>query len=396
MTLQSSGQISMSDINVELGYSSTNLITLDDLRVRSLAGKASGVISLYDFYGKSLSSDAINGEPWRLQYPFNTTQTASNLTGWSTNSYGFPIKVYHARAAVTNQRVFVIGGFNSSYNCIATVYTTTIDSLGVLGSWTTATALPAARAAGIVVILKNKLYYIGGAVSISAVSNVVYVATINTDGTLGAWSTTNSLAVGVWYSSAIVTKNRIYLLGGATTPGTASTVATVQTASIDSEGNIGSWATTTSLPVTLAGSRSIKTNGYVYLLGVGETASGGSQTTVYKAPINSDGTLGSWTTSVALPSASYGHMAVATSSRVYVFAYEPLYVMYSATINSDGTLGSWTTGTAMSFRQGHSACVLTSSRLYLIGGRDNGTIQARVSYVSFSGGLNNYLNSSYS
>jgi hypothetical protein len=50
------GTISMSDVNVELGYSSSALISLNDAGVRSLAGIGSGAISLNDLRGKSLAS----------------------------------------------------------------------------------------------------------------------------------------------------------------------------------------------------------------------------------------------------------------------------------------------------------------------------------------------------
>lgn len=45
-------QISLQDINVELKNSPTVTISLNDSRCRSLAGKPSGAISIYDFYGK--------------------------------------------------------------------------------------------------------------------------------------------------------------------------------------------------------------------------------------------------------------------------------------------------------------------------------------------------------
>jgi len=53
MTLQSSGPISMNDINIELGRSSGASINLNDAAVRALAGVPSGTISLSNFYGKS-------------------------------------------------------------------------------------------------------------------------------------------------------------------------------------------------------------------------------------------------------------------------------------------------------------------------------------------------------
>lgn len=53
MALQSSGAISLGDVNIELGNSSTAQISLNDAAVRSLFGVATGTISLSDGYGAS-------------------------------------------------------------------------------------------------------------------------------------------------------------------------------------------------------------------------------------------------------------------------------------------------------------------------------------------------------
>lgn len=53
MTLQSSGAISLSQVNTELGRSSTASISLGETAVRTLAGVASGAISMSNLYGKS-------------------------------------------------------------------------------------------------------------------------------------------------------------------------------------------------------------------------------------------------------------------------------------------------------------------------------------------------------
>jgi hypothetical protein len=60
MPLQSSGAISISDINVELGLASGTNSSLNDARLRGLARVSSGAISLNNFYGKNRIYSATN------------------------------------------------------------------------------------------------------------------------------------------------------------------------------------------------------------------------------------------------------------------------------------------------------------------------------------------------
>ncbi len=53
MTLQSSGAISLSNVSVELGRAAFATTSLGEAAVRTLAGVASGPISLSNLYGKS-------------------------------------------------------------------------------------------------------------------------------------------------------------------------------------------------------------------------------------------------------------------------------------------------------------------------------------------------------
>lgn len=394
MALQSSGAISFGNINTELGVASNTLLSLNSTAARTLAGKVTGVISLSNFYGKSRSTTYINGQPWKMQYWFNTTQSSSDLTGWVTRPPDFPIKLRDACAIVTKGRVYIIGGINQYLNPISTIYTTTLTN-GRIGNWVTTTSLPAPRGKGCVVLIGNKIYYLGGMLTYNTVSNVVYVATVASDGTIGSWSTTNSLAVAVSNASAVITKNRIYMIGGSTASSYIGAVSTVQTASIDSEGNIGTWSTTTSLPAPFCLFGVVKTNSHIYLV-AGEDQATGAVTTTYHAPIDSDGVIGTWTTGTAMPGCNYGAVTVYSQGKAYVFGWNTSFALYVASINADGTLGSWSTGTSLPFYQGWGACFITSSRLYLVGGQSNGDVTERVSYVAFSGGLDNYLNSSYS
>ena len=341
--------------------------------------------ALYAVIGNSynITMQPGSGQPWRQQYSFNTQQS-TNITGWTTGT-SLPGALGNSQAIVTSSRVYLLGGFNDS-GYVSTVYTAPINSDGTLGTWTTTgTSLPGALGNSQAIVTKNRVYLLGG-VSSGYVSTV-YTSSINTDGTLGGWSTGVSLPGALSDSQAIVTSSRVYLLGGHN----GSSVSTVYTVPINSDGTLGTWATGTSLPGALAYSQAIVTSSRVYLLGGHNGSSYVS--TVYTAPINSDGTLGTWTTGTSLPGVLSSSQAIVTKNRVYLLGGRDgsswVSTVYTAPINSDGTLGTWTTGTSLPGGLGLSQAIITSSRTYLLGGY-SGSFVSTVYTAPFSGGLNDY------
>lgn len=84
MALPTSGAISLANVNTELGVASNTTRSLNDAAVRSLFGKASGVISMSDGYGKSslwkgtISSNQLqlNLRQWAIANGWNGTAAA--------------------------------------------------------------------------------------------------------------------------------------------------------------------------------------------------------------------------------------------------------------------------------------------------------------------------------
>lgn len=80
MALQGSGAISIANISVELGRSSTATSSLGETTLRDLAGVASGAISMSNFYGKAL------GFVFAQTLSSNTTnynlKSAAIVAGW--------------------------------------------------------------------------------------------------------------------------------------------------------------------------------------------------------------------------------------------------------------------------------------------------------------------------
>ena len=158
-------------------------------------------------------------------------------------------------------------------------------------------------------------------------------------------------------------------------------------------GDITGWSTGTSLPGTVSYSQAIVTKSRVYLLG--GIINGSYSATVYTAPINEDGTLGTWTTGTSLPGTVTYSQAIVTKSRVYLLGGSingsASATVYTAPINEDGTLGTWTTGTSLPGTVYVSQAIVTKSRVYLLGGLINDSSSSIVYQAPFSGGLNDYM-----
>src|SRR5216683_7584713 len=164
----------------------------------------------------------------------------------------------------------------------------------------------------------------------TANTNTVWAHNLNQDGTVGSttnttWTTitTNPLPTTLAHhamaeaddTNSLVAsgKRYIYVIGGQVNLTDVGGTNAVYVASVDSTaGTVGPWtASTNTLPKSLLGLSATVHNGFLYVAG-GLDTNGTPVTGVYSAPVNTDGTIGTWTTATnTLPTArAFGTMVV--------------------------------------------------------------------------------------
>lgn len=375
-------------------YKLTNITPEGFLKANGGAISKTTYADLYSVIGDKFASSSDkrpigSGRPWQQQYEINLDQT-SNITGWE-NVGNLPITLANSQAIVTKNRVYLLGGRNSSH--LSNTYFAPINEDGTLGSWTQGANLPVVISDSNLVVTKNRAYLLGGYNgNIDAISTVL-TAPINQDGTLGTWVIGTNLPVGIGGSQVIMTRNRVYLLGGHFG---RSFTDIVLTAPINEDGTLGTWVSGTSLRENLAISQAVVTKNKVYLLG--GNSSIGFSNSIHKATINADGTISNWTlhsivVGLNIPTKLAASQVLVTKNRVYLLGGQTdtgrTANIYSATIDSEGVLGTWATSGAISTVTSRAQVIVTKNRVYLLGGYDS-VYLSTIQTATIQGGVNDY------
>jgi hypothetical protein len=287
-------------------------------------------------------------------------------------------------------------------------------------TWGVATPLPQAltglRAVAVQSSNTSAFVVVAGGFSGTANVSTVYTNTLAQDGTLGTtWTTSNNALPATLAHFGMVEANAqnslvpanshfIYVIGGqANSSDTPGGTNTVYVASVDpTNGTVGTWKTLTStLPDSLSGPAVTIYNGYIYVAG-GLTTSQTPTSDVFSAPINADGTLGSWTKSTnALPLNISFATAFGFGGNLYVLNGDPNGSSdpnQSATVGlpdvriapaNNGVVGTWAlTNTTIKKRKKHNTWVAFGQVIDAEGIYDGGTgLEVEKSSVNADGTL---------
>jgi hypothetical protein len=244
-------------------------------------------------------------------------------------------------------------------------------STGDVQPWQTTTALPVTTITAASATYNGYEYVLGG----QGNNNAVYYAKLNSDGTVGAWQTSANSIPGLqqWRATAVAYNGYLYDIAGFD----GGALNDVYYAPLNADGSVGTWVSSGStLPDYLESLTSVVHDGYVYVIGGNEDGSV-NVNTVYYAKLNNDGSVGSWTSSGStLPVATRRLASAVYGDYVYVLGgYTSTYsnAVYYAKLNSDGTVGAWSTS-ANVLPQGLEQLTAEAYNgfVYAIGG-DNGS-----------------------
>lgn len=339
----------------------------------------------------------------------NNSGTPSNFTE-ETNVYSG--NRIGSSAAIYNGYIYIAGGCTAGGTACSSarddVEFAPLDDYGNIGSWTTTTdtTLPAKRGFGQLEIVGSTLYWVGGYAEGGAASADVYYGAIGSGGDVTSWVDATSghdLPEARGEISAAVWNGRIYVSGGYT--GSAYRATTYISGVMTGGGGTMNWSTSgssfntaRSAHVTMAYANNL----YV----VGGNSGTRYLSDVQYVKINSDGTLGSWSFSTSLPFAIANSDGFAVNGYMYLMGgrssvndctprslVAPISANTSIPSGNNPTgIGEWyqTNRNFSGGKYGNSA-VYANGKTYALGGGCQGLIM----YDDFNTGIDATMWASY-
>jgi N-acetylneuraminic acid mutarotase len=309
--------------------------------------------------------------------------TSGGVGTWTTQTNSLPANLLVASSVVWDGYVYVIGGFDGN-GPVNTVYSAQIDNSGNVGEWNGQgnTPMPIPLFGTSAVVYNGYIFVIGGSdssIGFGHPVSTVFSAPLSS-GSVGEWTLLDkSLPIPLEFHSAVESNGYVYVTSEITSDPDGNPVPSnlVFSAPLNNDGTTGDWTTQTeTMPVATYMNTSVAYNGYLYSFGGRDDLDQTARSDVYSAPI-SNGTVGPWSTTESLPASLYGSNSIMYNGRVYVIGggdttNEGLSnSVYSASLNS-GMVGAWTNeNNSLPLPLVYSTSVLNNGYVYVISGGTN-------------------------
>lgn len=272
-----------------------------------------------------------------FQTPWNNTQFGSNFAQtipWvspAATANGAPS---YFSVVTSGNYSLLLGGFDTTASTASALcFTVQYTGAGNINAPIPQPPLPQATFQAYAAATPDTVVLAGGTTTSSSVTNVWSASWDSSTGVIGAWSSQTALPVALTNGSAASWGEYVYIVGGNTANTIASSVNTVYVNSV-SNSQLGNWTTSTPLPVALS-------LPFVGVVGNWIVVAGGVDTTntcrseTYYAPISSDGSLGAWRNGPSL------FQAVDAAIAGWCFGVTDSSIIIYAGSTTGGGLGSY-------------------------------------------------------
>lgn len=304
-------------------YSTPNLFATDRY------GAGAAVLNGYLYVAGGCTTSATNCGTPTSSVQYTAINADGTLGTWASTTALTAAKGW-GKLLAAGGTLYYIGGQTGNTNTGTTnVYWATPSGTGTISSWSAATnGLPAGRTQSGAAVWNDRLYVVGGYDASGSVTSTVYVSPQQSTGgdISNSWSTASTaFNVARANPAAITYANNLYILGGNNSTNYLSDVQFSQIST--SNGTAGSWSYSTSLPSALSGATGFARNGFMYLFGGRSNATTCTSNTIV-APISANTTIatgnnptgiGEWyATNVRYSGNRYGAAAVYNQGKTYV------------------------------------------------------------------------------
>jgi len=238
------------------------------------------------------------------------------------------------------------------------------------------------------------LYVIGGVDNQGNYVKDVEFASIEKDGGLGPWKTTSSINQGRFYLASAIVGEYVFILGGGSGPtgDENAPIASVERAHINPDGSLGNWEIVSHTQLPRRGLKTAVVGNHIYAIG---GYSGVFLRSTEYATVELDGTLSEWTLDPHEANLDrYIHSVASVKNRIYLLGghvQNSSQISYgdveSTKITPSGELSSWEIERSKLLQARFIASAFALDHwLYMLGGHNGGT---RLKTVEFAQVFNN-------
>lgn len=313
----------------------------------------------------------------------------AGTANWSLTSNDILVGRRRGAGFGYNGYLYVTGGYDGT-EALADIEFAKIDvSTGDIEEWQSSSVTINRRWGLTVPVSNSYAYVVGGCTTGAAPSSCSFrtndIQTFqiynNESGAPVLYSASaNQFATDRFGASSAIVDGYIYVAGGCTSAADCTTATnSVQYASIDVYGTLGTWTAGGNLPAVRAWGQLEVAGGTLYYIGGQTSTSTDERPEVYYAtPSGGAVTWASVSTSYDLPDGRTQHAATVWNNRIYVAGgiaetggavSSTVYV--SPDLSAGGTIGSaWTSLTAFDVARSGATLVAYANNLYIMGGFD--------------------------